>query len=192
MISSPSPRSPIPPAVVLEKLWECEDSRRQRHRRRDHCQAVRSSSMPRPQRQRPTFRPFSLTSSMERNLQNLHRIGKELEDVNRDLSEVIDKQKHSYLEDSLSDTSSLDECSSLSSSPEVTGNSLYSAVRDFEMADLAYEELLIVLADIKLSYQIEAKELIARASYLKRESETFKKMSSEALANLSNASNKKY
>ncbi len=129
---------------------------------------------------------------MERNLQNLQRIGKELEDVNRDLSEVIDKQKLCSMEDGLSDTSSLDDCSSLSSSPEVTGNSLYSAVRDFEMADLAYEELLIVLADIKLSYQIEAKELIARASYLKRESETFKKMSSEALANLSNPSNKNF
>jgi hypothetical protein len=126
---------------------------------------------------------------MERNLQNLHRIGKELEEVNRDLSEVIGQEKSCYSEDmncgSLSDTSSLDECSSFSSSPEITGNSLYSAVRDFEMADMAYEELLIVLADIKLSYQIEAKELIARASYLKRESETFKKMSSEALVNLS-------
>jgi len=128
---------------------------------------------------------------LEKNLENLHRIGKELEDINCDLSEVIDKQKVSFIEDfdNLSDySSSLDDSSSLPSSPEVTGTTLYSAMRDFEMAELAYRELLMVLADIRLSYQIEAKDLIARASNLKRQSETFEKMSSEALTNLSNSS----
>lgn len=187
-----SPRSPIPPPIVLEKLCETNASR---SHRLTQSQAPRSSSVPRPHRQKALFRPFSLTSSMEKNLQDLHRIGKELEDVNRDLSKVIDMEKHPSASEenySFSDTSSLDESSSRSSSPEVTGYSLYSAVRDFEMADLAHRELLIVLADIKLSYQIEAKDLIARASCLQRESETFKKMSTEALTNLSNTSSLKY
>jgi len=185
------PKSPLPPPIVLEKLFESDDSRHRRHHQRANSQRARLSSTPRPHRQKALFRPFCLSSSLEKNLQSLHRIGKELEDINRDLSEVIDKQKVSSSAedfDSFSDTSSLDDWSSLSSSPEVTGTTLYSAMRDFEMAELAYRELLMVLADIKLSYQIEAKDLIARASNLKRESETFEKMSSEALANLSNSS----
>jgi hypothetical protein len=52
------------------------------------------------------------------------------------------------------------------------------------MAGLAFEEFLLVLADIKLSYQMEQKELVSRASCLTRESESFKKMSSGALAKL--------
>lgn len=147
--------------------------------------------MPKSGHRRASFRPFSLTLSMETNLEKLQRIGKELENINRDLSGVIYKHKHNFTDDyfnNILDASYLDECSSMSSLPEVTGDSLYSTVWNLEMADLAYEEFLGILADIKLSHQIEAKDLIARASSLNRGTETFKKMSSEALVNLSNSS----
>lgn len=137
-------------------------------------------------------RPFSLTSSMERNLQHLHRIGKELEEVNRDLTTVIDKERHLSFESSheivSGDSSSIEESSvSLDeglAQQELSRDFCYSAVQNLELAGLAFEEFVLVLADIKLSYQMEQKELVSRASCLTRESENFKKMSSDALAKL--------
>ncbi len=114
---------------------------------------------------------------MENNLQKLQRIGKELENINRDLSGVIHKQNSSNF-----DTISLDKSSSFQ---DLKGDSAYTTAWNLEMADLAYEEFLVILSDIKLSYQMEEKDLISRASSLKRGTETFKKMSSEALVNLS-------
>jgi hypothetical protein len=190
MIPSP-PRSPVPPQVVLAKLGEPDVVRRQRHR--SHSEVRRSSSLPRQVRPRLAFRPFSLTSSMERNLQHLHRIGKELEEVNKDLTTVIDKERHLSFESTheasivSGDSSSVEESSvSLDEgmSQELSRDFYYSAVQNFEMAGLAFEEFILVLADIKLSYQIEQKELVSRASCLTRESESFKKMSSNALQKL--------
>ena len=120
---------------------------------------------------------------MENNLQKLQRIGKELENINRDLSGVIHKHKP---DNNLNfDTISLDKFSSLTSFQDLKGDSAYTTAWNLEMADLAYEEFLVILSDIKLSYQMEEKDLISRASSLNRGSETFKKMSSEALVNLS-------
>ena len=130
---------------------------------------------------------------MERNLQHLHRIGKELEEVNKDLTTVIDKERHLSVESThetsivSGDSSSVEESSvSLDEgmAQELSRDFYYSAVQNFEMAGLAFEEFILVLADIKLSYQIEQKELVSRASCLTRESESFKKMSSDALQKL--------
>lgn len=192
MIPTP-PRSPVPPQVVLAKLGEPDVVRRQR--RRSHSDVRRSSSLPRQVKPRLAYRPFSLTSSMERNLQHLHRIGKELEEVNRDLTSVIDKERHLSFESSVHETSTVSgEASSVEESSvsldeamtqqELSRDFKYSAVQNFEMAGLAFEEFLLILKDIKLSYQIEQKELVSRASCLTRESESFQKMSSEALAKL--------
>jgi type II secretory pathway component PulL len=129
---------------------------------------------------------------MERNLQHLHRIGKELEEVNRDLTTVIDKERHLSVESNQDvvsgDVSSVEESSvSLDeglAQQELSRDFYYSAVQNLELAGLAFEEFVLIMADIKLSYQIEQKELFSRASCLTRESESFKKMSSDALAKL--------
>jgi type II secretory pathway component PulL len=191
MLPTP-PRSPVPPQVVLAKLGEPDVVRRHRHR--SHSDVRRSSSLPRQKNRTRvvTVRPFSLTSSMERNLQHLHRIGKELEEVNRDLTTVIDKERHLSVESNQDvvsgDVSSVEESSvSLDeglAQQELSRDFYYSAVQNLELAGLAFEEFVLIMADIKLSYQIEQKELFSRASCLTRESESFKKMSSDALAKL--------
>lgn len=130
---------------------------------------------------------------MERNLQHLNRIGKELEEVNRDLTTVIDKERHlsaeSNHETTVSCVASSVEESTVSldeglAQQELSRDFYYSAVQNLELAGLAFEEFVLVLSDIKLSYQIEQKELFSRASCLTRESENFKKMSSNALEKL--------
>ena len=190
MIPTP-PRSPIPPQVVLAKLGEPDVIRR--HRSHSSSDVQRSSSLPRQARPRLTYRPFSLTSSMERNLQHLNRIGKELEEVNKDLTTVIDKERHLSVDSThemstvCSESSSIEESSvSLDEgiSQELSRDFCYSAVQNFEMAGLAFEEFVLILSDIKLSYQIEQKELVSHASCLTRESESFKKMSTDALERL--------
>ena len=190
MISSP-PRSPIPPQVVLAKLGEPDVVRR--HRSRSTSDVRRSSSLPRQPRPRLTYRPFSLTSSMERNLQHLNRIGKELEEVNKDLTTVIDKERHLSVESAHDASTVCVEGSSVEESSvsldegvsqELSRDFCYSAVQNFEMAGLAFQEFVLILSDIKMSYQIEQKELVSRASCLTRESENFKKMSTHALERL--------
>ena len=190
MISS-SPRSPIPPQVVLAKLGEPDVIRR--HRSHSTSEVRRSSSLPRQARPRLTYRPFSLTSSMERNLQHLHRIGKELEEVNKDLTTVISKERHLSVESAHETSTVVVESSSVEESSvsldegmsqELSRDFCYSAVQNFEMAGLAFEEFVLILSDIKLSYQIEQKELVTRASCITRESESFKKMSTHALERL--------
>jgi len=156
----------------------------QGQRRRAHSETPKS----RPRRQQSIFRPFCITTSLEQNLQHLNRIGKELEDVNHDLSEVIQSQKNSSF-DSGKDSLCC-EAGSTSSLSNSYGNKdyLYTAVRNIEMADFAYEEFLMVMADINLSYRIEEKDLVSRASCLHRESKMFKKMSTEALIKIQRTS----
>ena len=114
----------------------------------------------------------------------------ELEEVNRDLTSVIDRERHTSVESVASGSSSESiENSSVSldgSEPELSRDFYYSAVQNLEMAGLAYEEFMMILTDIKMSTMIEQKELVCRASSLSRESEMFQKMSPEALARLKN------
>ena len=148
---------------------------------------------------------FSLDTSITKSTEQLGRICQELSTVNADLTHVVEvKRKLSGA--SPSDTSSLrvpspnNSSSSSGCASSLNGSEdemfiteeLYElcrlAQRDLAMADLARQEVESVLNEVGMAWICEGKDMLGRAGWLRRESETFEKMTPVALKRLNSAS----
>jgi hypothetical protein len=149
-----------------------QNSQRQRQRRWGLLEASRSCHNPVQSKH-----TFNFYSSMDQNLQNLRRIGKNLEFIKKDFHEEVVKPKDHMDNNSKASSISL---TSLKASQQ-------PSMREVEVAEEVCEDLLDTLLHIKLTYQLEESDLVSRASCLEKEIESFEKMSPDALAKIRKA-----
>lgn len=123
-------------------------------------------------------RMFALESSITKSTEQLGRIREELHTVNEDLVQVVE-YKNKYMS---KDEFQLDAEDDYFSIVEVSRN----AQQDLRMAYLASMEFREILAGLETAWNCEEKDIVSRAGWLRRESETiFEKMSPSAIKKMS-------
>ena len=131
-----------------------------------------------------TPRLFCLDSSIAKSTEQLGRISRELHTVNEDLSQVVDAKRQLSYESGSADNVSSEEEGDLVFSGDIF-ELCRTAQQDLRMADLARAECRSILAELETAWLCEEKDMVSRAGWLSRESDTvFEKMSPNALSKL--------